>query len=212
MCIRYPFLYPRNRVTGLHYNDCKIRNFLCRIYTDAYIHGTRKTWFRPKVANIWYAFLFKALSFYHDYVLQWIHCIPTYTEWDMFDEYGWKKAFGDELLKELKSAIIEDGGLRCLYSVRIMQIKEKHGRLEIYLNMYGDKTLKVIRKYREISWHTCVECGAPAVGITTAYILPYCEHCRKKMEKEIEARTPGRKWFMFFDEYDGLENGSNQSN
>lgn len=28
LCIRFPFLYPRNRFTGLHYNNCKINDFI----------------------------------------------------------------------------------------------------------------------------------------------------------------------------------------
>ena len=28
LCIKYPFLYPRNRITGLHYNSWKVLNFM----------------------------------------------------------------------------------------------------------------------------------------------------------------------------------------
>lgn len=40
LCIKYPFLYPRNRFTGLHYTNWKIHNFLCTwspLTTDTFI-------------------------------------------------------------------------------------------------------------------------------------------------------------------------------
>ena len=37
MCLRYPFLYPRNRFTGLHYNNWKLKNIIKDIH-ERYIY------------------------------------------------------------------------------------------------------------------------------------------------------------------------------
>ena len=31
LCIRFPFLYPRNRFSGLHYNNWRIKNYCNRL-------------------------------------------------------------------------------------------------------------------------------------------------------------------------------------
>ena len=42
MCIKYPFLYPRNRFTGLHYNNWEINKFLTNsrkaAHTNVLVH------------------------------------------------------------------------------------------------------------------------------------------------------------------------------
>lgn len=203
LCIKYPFLYPRNRFNGLHYNNWKIQNLEGEIigkYLKSELHldmelekfqeyfrnfdKTNKYWVNnPKGSrmitwwtNWWSKPLVSFLEFYHDYILQIFHCLPTYTEWDCM-EPGWKKAFGKQYLKELKEAAIKDGYLKDL---RIMQLKEKWGRTQLYVNMYGDHVLKVINKYEELSWDTCIKCGKPATHTSTGWISPYCEECVKK--------------------------------
>lgn len=200
LCIKYPFLYPRNRWTGKHYNNWKIIEKIKDLYCAAYASGNKDTGFKPILTNRWKAICWRVLEFYHDHVLQWFHCLTSYTEWDAI-EPGWEKAFGDQLLKELYSAMMEDGGKEYVRSVRILQIKEKWGRLEIYLSAYGDKTFKVIQKYGDISWHTCISCGRPAVGYTTGWISPYCHICHYDMKKKYDENGK-KKWFKFFNEPD----------
>lgn len=36
---------------------------------------------------------------------------------------------------------------------------------------------KIIDKYENISYHTCINCGSPAKYLSKGYILPYCENC-----------------------------------
>ena len=123
MCIKYPFLYPRNRFTGLHYNNWIIINKMKSIYLNhhkiiisnepledmikdgyyvKYEEGNRiaQYW-----TNWWSYPLWRIIKFYHDAILQILHCIPTYNEWDAV-EPGWNKAFGKQYLKELRQQLI----------------------------------------------------------------------------------------------------------
>jgi hypothetical protein len=202
LCIKYPFLYPRNRFNDLHYNNWKIQNFLDELVKKYQISKLGGDYENHKFSNLqieffkdhWYYFkqvspimisgwinwwakpLHTIVKFYHDYILQIFHCFPTYTEWDCMEK-GWKKAFGKQYLDELKEAAIKDGYLK---SLRIMQLKEKWGRCQLYLNSYGDNVLKVIQKYEELSWDICIKCGKPATHTSTGWISPYCEECVKK--------------------------------
>ena len=143
MCIRYPFLYPRNRFTGLHYNNWKIIEWKKKIYQKYHLVDIDKL--HPEVTyetykgyyfyvkqtgsvidywnNWWAKPLCKCITFFHDYILQIFHCIPTYIEWDAV-EPGWNKAFGKQYLNDLKKQLKKD---KMLYSWRIMDIKEKWG-------------------------------------------------------------------------------------
>lgn len=205
LCVKYPFLYPRNRWTGKHYNNWDLNDKLKKLYSEAYKAHGKENGFKVEVVNRWKAILYKVFSFWYDHPMQWIHFPTRYTEWDAIPD-GWGSSFGDRLLKELREAIIEDGGRKYLHSVRIMDIKEKWGRLEIYLNAYGDKTFKLIQKYGEISESVCITCGKPAVGYTnmkSGWICPYCDDCRKDLaesEKMKWLEKNGIKWFTFFGE------------
>lgn len=202
MCIKYPFLYPRNRFNDLHYNNWKIQNFLTTLVkkynvskfggeaenyelTDLEKETFKKNLYYFKEisshmivgwTNWWAKPLHTIVQFYHNYILQFFHCIPTSTEWDCM-EMGWKKAFGKQYLDELKEAAIKDGYLK---SLRIMQLKEKWGQCQLYLNMYGDNVFKVIQKYEDLSWNTCIKCGKPATHTSRGWISPYCEDCVNK--------------------------------
>lgn len=52
----------------------------------------------------------------------------SYTEMDSMP-VGWRLAFGDQLLKEIKDCLVE---FNCLDDYRILQIKEKYGSLRWY--------------------------------------------------------------------------------
>lgn len=189
MCLRYPFLYPRNRFTGLHYNNWKLKNIIKDIHekycrTDINIVLPKEKVYyvekHSKVITYWHTFwakpLWKILNFWHDKVLQVLFCIPTWNEWEAV-EPGWNKAFGKQFLKELKQQLIKN---KMLYKWRITDIKEKWGRLQLYCN-YGSKELyQIIHKYERLSWDYCIRCGKPTEVISTGWISPYCKECAEK--------------------------------
>lgn len=199
LCIRLPFLYPRNRWTDRHYNNVKIDKKISKIF-DKWVgySGTHKDEYIKKyglvctcldgkfireeyimsLASFKDKFMYNFYKFVRE-VLSVIHCIPTYTELNAIDK-GWRKRFGIQFCKELKHVILESGGKKYMKDFRIMQIKEKWGRLECYVNLYSPEVTRVIEKYGYISQYVCVECGKDAVKKTMGWISPYCdEHVPK---------------------------------
>lgn len=199
MCIRYPFLYPRNRFTGLHYNNWKIIEWKRKFYQKYHLVDFDKL--HPEVTyetykgyyfyvkqtgsvidywtNWWSMPLYNIVKFFHNYILQIFHCIPTYIEWDAV-EPGWNKAFGKQYLKGLKKQLKKD---KMLYSWRIMDIKEKWGCLNLYCNYGSEELYSLISVYEDISWNTCIKCGKPATHTSKGWISPYCEECVNKDDK-----------------------------
>ena len=254
LCIRFPFLYPRNRFTGLHYNNWKIIEFHRKwwkltgdtfflkivkekeplisygnindhIYTlrvkDDYLQvcnehgrpwtsipisnygkghivkcGWRKTeksfepvlivgedWedaeevnhFIEVVHAKWLRRWIQFLDWINDWPLQLFHCLPDHTELDAMDK-GWRKAFGIQMCKEIRAALLKHGW-KVLFKYRIMQIKEKWGELCWYDSYTPKEVFEVVRKYEDISRHTCIDCGAPATKMSTGWICPYCDNC-----------------------------------
>lgn len=193
LCIRFPFLYPRNRWTGLHYNDWKLIDKRKKIYSFHHLDTTdnacdvKKGYYFKKVTesgwaeywdNWWSKPLVKVMDFYHDYVLQFLHCIPNHTELGNLksEGYGWYKVFGIKLCKELRWQLIKEGNL---FSFRITQWKEKWGCMELYTGPASQEVYDIINKYSTMSADICVFCGEPAVYRTTPYSweLPYCKKC-----------------------------------
>lgn len=174
LCIRFPFLYPRNRFTNLHYTNWKVLDKLKEYHKYA-IHGELKDdKFITEIISKKAYIKWRLLKFYNDYILQLFHCIPTYTELDSMDS-GWRKSFGMQMCKDIKKALLKDAGIKGLYNYRIVQIKEKYGQLRWYDVWTTKSVMEVITKYEKISEHTCITCGKEAVGHSTGYILPYCE-------------------------------------
>lgn len=195
MCLRYPFLYPRNRFTGLHYNNWKILDYKSKLYQKYCVHiflkdgvedysgqysnelyydrcGNMITYWK----NWWSKPLHSLIGFFHNYVLQVLFCLPTFIEWDAVEK-GWKKAFGNQYLKDLKKQLKKD---KILYKWRITQIKEKFGTFRLYCNYGSNELYNLIDKYEKLSWETCINCGKPSTHISTGWISPYCEECAKK--------------------------------
>lgn len=287
LCLKYPFLYPRNRFSGLHYNNYKILNIIDKLKHKAFIYpvvhflndkdyikevnfnedtvvfdtseSTEKNIHRTTVVaklitldgrelilnttetiiinnianttkknvkynaikktdgnyyiydnNTWYSledvfvkdsdvfkqkengeyeneithfyvlpidynykFLADALKWFHDYVLGFIFCIPTFNELDALDE-GWRRKFGLRLCDDVKAQLKKDN---MLYSFRITQIKEKFGGLRFYFASGSREMYDLINKYEGESYKTCITCGRPAKYMTTGWICPYCENC-----------------------------------
>lgn len=226
LCIRYPFLYPRNRFTGKHYNNWRLIEKHREIYKKYHVFVAKEgayekykniqiiqsdsvgerfktVWFLKKVTdsgwcefwrNPFAMFYVKIIDFFHDYVLQLLHCIPTYTELDAlkYEAPGWYKAFGMKLCKELKNQLIKD---KLLYKFRITQWKEKYARMELYCEYASEEVYKIIDKYSNISEETCIYCGEPAVYVTSvySYALPYCKKCYEKSGKNAIAYIKNEK-------------------
>lgn len=264
LCIKYPFLYPRNRWTDKHYNCWKIIEYHRENYGKAYhlislqitdkevnseeqteyykfLDTKKETYLRTDYSgdelviylgrnkgtiekiikkiklgskiydsswvseknvlvlkvnsveelkeiyngdfncirltiNQILAFKIKILDWIEKYPLQIIHFPTYYTELDSMDK-GWKDAFGMNFCKDLRKALIRTGGYKLLFRFRILQIKEKYGRLEVYCIGYNDEINKVISKYSKLSEKTCIRCGKPATWISKGWISPYCDDC-----------------------------------
>lgn len=205
LCIKYPFLYPRNRFTNRHYTNWKIERYLDgkpAKYNTVYnleskryesiivenatdgIYGKAFTTIQDDdgvthdVIGSYYWFLwYKIVSFYYN-ILSIFHCIPTYTELDAMPK-GWRNAFGLKMCDEIKAQLKKDG---CLYTHRIIQIKEKFGYLHYYYNRGSNSLSKIVCKYEKLSGETCIFCGKPATIITAGYFLPYCQDCYDKID------------------------------
>ena len=99
---------------------------------------------------------------------------------------GWKGAFGEQLCRELKEALIKEG---ILEDYRVVQVKEKFGQLRWYDNCCSGKVYKVIDKYESLSEHTCIECGCEGkMRDLFGWISPYCGACYEKANKRIRER------------------------
>ena len=122
----------------------------------------------------------KLIRWLHDNVLARIFFIPTHNEIDAMDD-GWFRAFGMQLLDELKAQLKKD---KMLYKYRIMQVKEKFGGLRWYDSASSQEVFNILQKYEDMSYHTCISCGRPADYITSGYILPFCKNCIKPQDIE----------------------------
>lgn len=107
-------------------------------------------------------------------ILDKIFFIPNYTELDAMPE-GWRKAFGIQMCKEIKSELKKHKG--ALKKYRIIQIKEKFGGLRWYDVNSTKEIWNIINKYEDLSFKTCINCGKPAEYISCGWISPYCSNC-----------------------------------
>ena len=116
-------------------------------------------------------------------ILQWLMDYPLqpfiFNSFNWLDEMpeGWRKAFGIQMCKEIKQAIIRTDGRKGLKKYHIQQIKEKFGELRWYDTGANTEVQKIIMKYEYISSRTCIKCGRPATVQTTGWICPYCDDC-----------------------------------
>lgn len=201
LCLRFPFLYTRNRFSGLHYTNWKILDKIWNLEEKYYIrifakeegipadtYTGKKYYYKSikpetldfctEIIEYWkhplMKHVVKLLKFYHNKFLQWLHFIPTHTELDSMPR-GWRKRFGIQMCKEIKEALKKDG--IPLRKYRIMQIKEKYGTLRWYDAGATERVERVIAKYEYISQFVCVSCGDDATKVTTGWISPYCNKC-----------------------------------
>ena len=127
-----------------------------------------------------------------------------YTWHDDIDK-GWKKAFGKDLLRDMKIALKKTGILK---KYRITQIKEKYGTLRIYDAGGNDEIWGVIQKYELLSMCYCMNCGKPVRYMTKGWVGYYCEDCIKheyKDQEDIDACRLTKKYIPKVFKYIGDE-------
>lgn len=106
----------------------------------------------------------------------------NHTELDEMPE-GWRIAFADEMCKEIHEVLLKTNSVD---SYRVLQVKEKYGKLCWYHTFAPDELEPIINKYEEISKKTCIVCGRPATKIHKNWIGPLCDECVKKALKNLE--------------------------
>ena len=179
LCLKYPFLIPRNRFSGCRHTYWKFRDYaydcMNKGMTLDFSSHPYHTVYPNRMLYLWGEFLL----WVHDNLMQIPYLIPRYTELDHMPD-GWRKAFGIQMCDEIKAALLKAGGRKALRNYRIMDIKEKYGTLRWYDNGAPEEVYKIIGKYEDLSYRTCIDCGQPAKYITRGWISPYCEECVKK--------------------------------
>ena len=189
LCLRFPFLYPRNRFSGRHHTNWKLYDleFTCKKRAYAFVGeiGSKENPYHRVVASKWWLFLMYCVKGLHSFV-GFFHAVPYYTELDSMPT-GWRNAFGIQMCKEIKRALIDAGGRKMLHWYRITQIKEKYGSLRWYDTGAPEEVQKIIAKYEYISERTCIVCGKSADYITKGWIEPYCrKHLPEKINPDDE--------------------------
>lgn len=195
ICIRFPFLYPRNVWTGEHWNSWKLRDHMCNIFkentTCNHENGFSIVW-----NSRWNRFRWNFCGFLEGF-LGIFHCIPTYNLLDWMPD-GWRKAFGIRLCEDIKKELLKTGGRKLLRSYRVYDIKEKWGCLR-WDDAGGTAGLyKIIAMYEELSQHYCIVCGELATCIAPMeyWRSPYCDkHFPKNCKCKLEYGTDLMPWF-----------------
>lgn len=90
---------------------------------------------------------------------------------------GWRAAFGEQMCEEIQQ-VLNKFSSEVAEKFRITQIKEKFGGLRFYTNWSTVEIDKIIDKYENISYSTCIRCGSPAKWITKGWISPFCDNCK----------------------------------
>lgn len=204
LCIRFPFLYPRNRFSGKHWNNWKIDSYLCGdlpkystvkgedgVYRSIEIKP--RSWgllgkaFKqiPKpnrkydFETIWKLKSIPWAIWYYIVYFVYEYILPIFHCIPSYTELdamdkGWRKAFGIQMCKDIRRQLIKE---HRLFSYRIQQIKEKFGCLCWYDNGYTKEMQEILDKYEYLSEHTCIVCGKPAKWMTSYEVwrCPYCE-------------------------------------
>ncbi len=96
-----------------------------------------------------------------------------FTELDSMPN-GWRLAFGDRMLHEIKEELIKENYLD---NYRVTQIKEKWGELRWYDNGCSKELSDILDKYTLLSRYTCIDCGNKADYISKGWVAPLCNTC-----------------------------------
>ena len=116
-------------------------------------------------------------NFFINYNFTWYDDIP----------YGWKKAFGKKLSRDIKNAGMPyiKQGKKWKEILSFQQIKEKWGELCLYASAV-EEIQNVLDKYETMSSGYCIACGNPARYMTRGYISFLCEDCYVKHLKSYD--------------------------
>ena len=110
----------------------------------------------------------------------------TFSE-DYFISPGWRKAFGKQLIKDLRKVLKEEKLLKTFY---FLDIKEKWGALVLDGSGTSQKVDEVLRYYEKLSICYCEDCGKPArykrIGGWMGYV---CSDCFNKSLNELNITT-----------------------
>lgn len=104
----------------------------------------------------------------------------TQHSWADLMPQGWRVAFGDFFFEDLDNALktaYPDGIPK---DFRIIDLKEKWGKLTVYLTNEPEVVSDVLWKYEYISSFVCIICGAPYPFAQMTYdgwVMPLCERC-----------------------------------
>lgn len=115
----------------------------------------------------------------------------TFTELDNLPS-GWHGLMTDMSMEII--AYLHSKGFSP-YLFHIDQLKEKFGSIRLYYSLhYADHSDdegidEIIRKYEELSEHTCCICGGEATLMSKGWICPYCKSCADKLKAE-----EGKRW------------------
>lgn len=218
LCMKYPFLYPRSRFNGRHWENQKIKQYLygsCifiynenispwaedittpglyqKAYTEEYVSNDQYSYIlHSRVKSVPYAIWFNIVKFAYNWILPILHCIPTYTELDSM-EPGWRKRFGKQMMDELKAQLKKE---RFLYKFRITMIGEDTcGGLKFNIEYGSPVIYGIIEKYESISHDVCVKCGKDATLLSDGWIYPYCDECFPKNAGILYYKHDG-EWYL----------------
>ena len=101
-----------------------------------------------------------------------------FTELDNLPD-GWRKAFGERMCEEIRKALIKNN---CLNDYYVAEIKEEYGGLRWYDYGAPAEVEEIIKKYTQLSYYTCIDCGQPATKISKGWNSPFCDKCAKKLD------------------------------
>ena len=117
---------------------------------------------------------------------------------------GWRVRFGNAMCESIKEDLLDGGGEEALRDYRLVQVKEKFGRLRWYSNWTTDPLEDTISYYEDLSWHTCIRCGKRSKYYTTGWIAPYCEDCAKAIHERHLKTYPNTQFDSLFERINGV--------
>lgn len=188
LCLKYPFLYPRNRFTGLHYNWWWWREKRKSLYSKYYVfknigpHSGPIYYYKELSIGehfwkVWWALpLIKIMDWIEEYPIQWLHCLPSYTELDALPK-TWKEDFGLDWARDVKAYLKKHK----IKHYRIAQLKEKWGEFDwLHPPTYSDdECMRINQRYIQRSKDICICCGRTATMVTPIHPWKnyYCKKC-----------------------------------
>lgn len=98
---------------------------------------------------------------------------------------GWRIAFGEDWARDVQEILNKKLTESERDQVYIVDMKEKHGFLDVDINFYSVELDRVLDRYKELSKRTCIGCGKPATKISWGWICPWCDICSTYVRAEM---------------------------